>query len=220
MIVLDEPSNEQYNSEWKSPEEVIREGYTFNSTEVIGDAINIFKKDVGNFVLFSLLLFGISAVCTFIPIIGQVTAMVINPPLAAGVIFVAEKIRKQEPYTFNNFFDGFNSKYFGNLIVISLITSAFIVLGIIFCIIPGIFLAISYCITVPMLIFIKSEFWDAMEGSRKVVFASFGSWFALVLLVFIGTIVGTAITCGLGLFAIIPVIYLTFYAAFLRVMER
>jgi uncharacterized membrane protein len=220
MIILDQPENNQPNSEWKTPEEVILEGYSFNSTEMIGDAINIFKKDVGNFLLFSLMLLGIGTALAFIPIIGQVAAMIINPPLAAGVIFVAEKIRKQEPYTFNNFFDGFNSKYFGNLIVISLITSAFIAIGIIFCIIPGIFLAISYCITVPMLIFIKSEFWDAMEASRKVIFAGFGSWLALILLVILGALVGTLITCGLGLFAILPIMYLTFYAAFLRVMKR
>ena len=220
MIILDQPESNQPNSEWKDPEEVILAGYSFNSTEIIGDAINIFKKDVGNFLLFSLMLLGIGTALAFIPIIGQVAAMIINPPLAAGVIFVAEKIRKQEPYTFNNFFDGFNSKYFGNLIVISLITSAFIAIGIIFCIIPGIFLAISYTITVPMLIFIKSEFWDAMEASRKVVFAGFGSWLALILLVVLGFLVGTLITCGIGLFAILPIMYLTFYAAFFRVMKR
>jgi uncharacterized membrane protein len=220
MIILDQQESNQPNSEWKDPEEVILAGYSFNSTEIIGDAINIFKKDVTKFLLFSLLLLGISAVLTIIPLIGQVAAMVINPPLAAGVIFVAEKIRKQEPYSFDNFFDGFNSKYFGNLIVISLITTAFIAIGFIFCILPGIFLAISYCITVPMLVFIKSEFWDAMEASRKVVFAGFGSWLALVLLVVIGILVGTLITCGIGLFAILPITYLTFYAAFLRVMKR
>lgn len=220
MIILDQPESNQTNSEWKDPEELIFAGYSFNSTEIIGDAINIFKKDVGKFLLFSLMFIGIGTVLAFIPIIGQVASMILNPPLAAGVIFVAEKIRKQEPYTFNNFFDGFSSKYFGNLIVISLITTAFIVIGTIFCILPGIFLAISYSITVPMLIFIKSEFWDAMEASRKVVFAGFGSWFALILLVILGTLVGTLLTCGLGLFAFLPIIYLTFYAAFFKVMKR
>jgi uncharacterized membrane protein len=163
---------------------------------------------------------GVGLVLGVIPIIGQAASVVINPPLAAGVIFVAEKIRKGEPYTFNTFFDGFNSKYFGNLIVLSIITMAFVVVGTLLCILPGIFLAISYCIAVPMMLFIKSEFWDAMEGSRKVVFASFGSWLALVLLVVIGFLVGTLITCGIGLFAIIPITYLTFYAAFLHVMKR
>jgi uncharacterized membrane protein len=220
MIILDQTDDNQTNSEWKDPEEVILEGYSFNATEIIGDAINIFKKDVGNFVLFTLLLMGIGLVLGLIPIIGQAASIVINPPLAAGMIFVAEKIRKGEPYTFNTFFDGFNSKYFGNLIVLSIITTAFIVIGTILCILPGIFLAISYSIAVPMMLFIKSEFWDAMEGSRKVVFAGFGSWFALILLVVLGSLVATLITCGLGLFAVVPVVYLSFYVAFLRVMKR
>jgi uncharacterized membrane protein len=220
MIILDQPENADPQSEWKTPEEVIEQGYSFNATEIIGDAINIFKKDIGNFVLFTLLLAGIGLVLGLIPIIGQAASIVVNPPLAAGLIFVAEKIRRGEPYTFNSFFEGFNSKYFGNLIVISLITTVFIVIGTIFCILPGIFLAISYSIAVPMMLLIKSEFWDAMEASRKVVYAGFGSWFALILLVVLGAVVATLITCGIGILAIIPIVYLTFYAAFLRVMKR
>lgn len=220
MIVLDQVENNSSESEWKDPEEVIRNGYSFNSTEIIGDAINIFKKDVGSFLLFTLILIAIGFGLAFIPIIGQAAGIVINPPLAAGIFLVAEKIRKGEPYTFNNFFDGFNSKYFGNLILLSLIVTVFVVIGTIFCILPGIFLAISYSIATPMLLFIKSEFWDAMESSRKVVFAGIGSWIALFLLIVIGAVVGTLVTCGFGLLVIMPVIYLTFYAAFLRVMKR
>jgi hypothetical protein len=220
MIILDQTDNPDLQSEWKTPQEVIEQGYSFNATEIIGDAINIFKKDVGKFVLYALLLMVIGITLGLIPIIGQAASIVVNPPLAAGLIFVAEKIRKGEPYTFNTFFDGFNSNYLGNLIVISLITSAFVVIGLIFCILPGIFLAISYSIAVPMMLFIKSEFWDAMEASRKVVYAGFGSWLALMLLVVLGALVATLITCGIGIFAVIPIIYLSFYAAFLRVMKR
>jgi uncharacterized membrane protein len=59
-----------------------------------------------------------------------------------------------------------------------------------------------------------------MEASRKVVYAGFGSWFALILLVVLGALVATLITCGIGILAVIPIAYLTFYAAFLRVMKR
>jgi len=216
MIVLDEPEFSQ--GELKSPEQVLQEGYDFEVFEMIGNGIELFKKDIGNFVLFTLLVVGISAGLSFVPFIGSLASVVISPPLSVGYFFVADKIRRGEAYTFNNFFDGFKAP-FGQLIVLSLISSILTVVGTIFCILPGIYLAIGYSLSNCVLVFHKFEFWEAMEASRKVVSKNFWTFLGLFLVMGIGGALAIILTCGVGSLFVAPVIVLTIYCIYLKIFE-
>ncbi len=216
MIILDEPNSKQEN--WKNPEDVIRDGYVFRLETYISQAIQLFKKDIGNFVLFTLVFFAISAVINLIPVLGTIAGLIVNPPLAAGYYLVADKIRRGEAYTFNNFFDGFKL-HIGNLIVLSLISSILTAIGFVFCIIPGIYLAVGYGIAVPMLLFLKLEFWDSMEASRKVIGKNFFSWLGFFIVVWLGALIIGVLACGVGLLFTMPVAILATYCAFADVMS-
>lgn len=216
MIVLDEPEFSQ--GELKSPEQVLQEGYDFEVFEMIGNGIELFKKDIGNFVLFTLLVAGISAGLSFVPFVGSLASVVISPPLSVGYFFVADKIRRGEAYTFNNFFDGFKAP-FGQLIVLSLISSILTIVGTIFCILPGIYLAIGYSLSNCVLVFHKFEFWEAMEASRKVVSKNFWTFLGLFLVMSIGGALAIILSCGVGLLFVAPVIVLTIYCIYIKIFE-
>lgn len=216
MIVLDQSQGSP--GELKSPEQVIQDGYNFEVFEMIREGIELFKKDIGNFVLFTLLVGAINFGMALIPIIGSLASLIISPPLAAGYFFVADKIRKGEPYTFNSFFEGFNVA-FGQLVVLSLISSVLIVVGLVFCIIPGIWLAVSYTLANCILIFHKVEFWDAMEASRKVIGRNFWLFLGTLIVMGVGGIIATVLTCGLGSLVVGPVIILTIYSIYRRIFE-
>lgn len=216
MIVLDEP--EFSRGELKSPEQVLQDGYDFEVFEMIGNGIELFKKDIGNFVLFTLLVVGISAGLSFIPFVGSLASVVISPPLSVGYFFVADKIRRGEAYTFNNFFDGFKAP-FGQLVVLSLISTILTVVGTIFCILPGIYLAIGYSLSNCILVFHKFEFWEAMEASRKVVSKNFWTFLGLFLVMGIGGALAIILTCGVGSLFVAPVIVLTIYSIYIKIFE-
>jgi hypothetical protein len=216
MIVLDEP--EFSRGELKSPEQVLQDGYDFEVFEMIGNGIELFKKDIGNFVLFTLLVVGVSAGLSFVPFVGSLASVVISPPLSVGYFFVADKIRRGEAYTFNNFFDGFKAP-FGQLVVLSLISTILTVVGTIFCILPGIYLAIGYSLSNCILVFHKFEFWEAMEASRKVVSKNFWTFLGLFLVMGIGGALAIILTCGVGSLFVAPVIVLTIYSIYIKIFE-
>jgi uncharacterized membrane protein len=216
MIVLDQPESNQ--GELKTPEQVIQEGYTFEVFEAIGDGIELFKKDIGNFIIFTLVVLAINLGLGLIPIVGSLATLVIGPPLTVGYFFVADKIRKGEPYTFNNFFDGFKAP-FGQLIVLSLISSILIFVGALLCIIPGIWLGVSYTIANCILIFNKLEFWDAMEASRKVVAKNWWLFFGTLIVMGLGGLLVVVLTCGLGALLVAPVMVLTIYGIYIKIFE-
>jgi uncharacterized membrane protein len=197
---------------------VIHDGYNFEVFETIGDGIELFKKDIGNYVLFTLVVLAINFGLGIIPIVGGLASMVISPALTVGYFFVADKIRKGEAYTFNNFFDGFKGPFL-QLFLLSLVSGILVLVGTLFCIIPGIWLAISYTLANCILIFHKLEFWDAMEASRKVIAKNFWLFLGTLIVMGLGAVIVTLLTCGLGLFIVTPVIVLTLYAIFIKIFE-
>jgi uncharacterized membrane protein len=217
MIVLDE--NQNSSSTWKTVEEAVSDRYSLNISGLIGKGIDAFKENAGNYVLFTLIVIAINAALAMIPFLGSLASLVISPPLNAGYIFVAMKIHRGEEVTFNNFFDGFKAP-FGNLVLLGLVSGILTGIGFVFCILPGIWLAVSWVIAAPMLLFIKSEFWDAMEASRKVVAANFWGWLGFLIVAGLGAALFSVITCGLGILIAAPVLSLAIFHAFLQIMEK
>ena len=77
-------------------------------------------------------------------------------------------------------------------------------LGLLLCILPGIYLAVGYVFALPLVIDKKMEFWTAMEVSRRVVHVYWWSVFALVIVLALVALVGFLL-CGVGAAITIPV---------------
>jgi uncharacterized membrane protein len=85
-----------------------------------------------------------------------------------------------------------------------LVSSLLTGVGILLCIIPGIYLAVGYAFTLPLIIDKGYDFWTAMEVSRRVVhqqwFTIFGLGIVAVLICLAGIL-----ACLVGLLIAAPV---------------
>ncbi len=134
-----------------------------------------------------LVTFGIA----MIPILGLV-AIFVNPVLIGGLFLVVlRRIRGENP-DIGDIFDGFNVAFL-QLGLAGLVSTLLIAVGTVLCLLPGIYLAVAYAFTLPLVIDKRLEFWTAMDVSRKVVHRQWWTMFGLgIVLVLI---------CCLGVFA-------------------
>ena len=88
-------------------ENSIKEGYKFKISQYFSEGFEIFKKDMGSFVGYGLVVMIINLLSKFLPLIGYVIGLLLTP-LYAGFYVVANKITNGESYEFQSFFEGFN----------------------------------------------------------------------------------------------------------------
>jgi len=133
-------------------QELFNQGYETDIGGYIRKGFEIFEKDIGNFIGYTVL-FAIICVVSSFTIIGP---LLVSGPLTAGFFIVARKIRKGETYEFGTFFKGFD--YFVPLLLYSLIGGILTSLGFIALIIPGIYLAVAWMFSILFIVFGDMEF--------------------------------------------------------------
>ena len=192
-------------------QDLIENGYEFRFGDYLSEGMEIFKQNIGGFVLYALVMMGINMVLGLIPIIGSIGSVVISAPLTVGFYIVARKIRYGGEYEFGDFFGGFQK--FMPLFLTSLIGGLLTLAGFIFLVIPGIYLAIAFSWGSLMVWFFDYEFWPALDTSRKIIsknwFPIFGFLFVLGLI-----LMGGALAFGIGILFAIPFMHCCVYAAF------
>ncbi len=174
---------------------------TINVQEYIGQAWNMFKEHVGEFVGFTLIIFVASALSSRI-FAGSIVISAAASSFYAGYAIAAFRILTGQPFEFADFFKGFN--YFLPLFLAGLAMGFLVLTGLALLVIPGIYLAVCYMFTTFLIIDYRMEFWQAMETSRKIItkhwFAFFGFTFVLFLVNLLGVL-----ALGIGILVSIPV---------------
>ena len=122
-----------------------------------------------------------------------------------GLYFMILKLIRGERAQFGDAFAGF-SLAFLNLFLAGLVSGLLTSVGILLCIIPGIYLAVAWIFALPLVIDKKMDFWPAMELSRKVVNRHWWAIFGLLLVCFLLSLLGLAV-CIIGVFVAQPLIY-------------
>lgn len=158
----------------------------------IGMGWDIFKQDVGTFILITLIGLALTSVGSF----------VVAGPLLAGM-FIAVKRRIVEGRSdMMDLFAGFN--FFIDTFLIYIITAIFGIVGLALCIFPVLIVAAFYLFPYLFVIDRKLSFWDAMESSRKLVVGDLVSYIIFVLLLILLNLLGLLLV-GVGLLVTIPV---------------
>ena len=198
-------------SQGKSGEDLLLQGYAFRGSEYINQGFALFKKNIGFFIGFTAILFVGNAVLYSIhPRLSSI-ANLLNPVFMAGYMIIASRLDKDEQPDFMEFFHGF--KKLLPFFVAGILMTIFIAIGFVLLVVPGIYLAVSYMMVIPIILFRNQDFWPAMEESRKVIGKKWMSWFVLGILLVLVNILG-ALALGVGLLVSIPVTYCSLYAAF------
>jgi hypothetical protein len=140
-----------------------------------------------------------------IPYLGFAAALLLGGVFTGGVYVFFLKLVRGQPAAVGDVFTGF-SVALGPLILTGLISSLLTSVGLFLCILPGIYLAVSWLFAVPLVIDKKLEFWPAMETSRQVVTKHWWIVFALGLLCLLIHLAGLLL-CIIGWFVAAPVVY-------------
>ncbi len=168
-------------------DEVLARGCEVNIGSCIGRAWDLFTADFWPMI-------GVSALVLLI--VG--TIGILAGPLLGGLFWYYLKKIRREPAEVSDAFAGFNQAFvplFLGALVVGLLAS----LGFMACILPGIYLAVAWKLTLPIIIDKRLGFWDAMEVSRKVLTRCWWSFFLFLILCALINI-GGALLCGIGIF--------------------
>lgn len=191
---------------------IIDSGVDFNIGDILGKAWEMFKSRALFHFGFMVLVGAIQAGFTvYLKDYTFLYTIFLAPPLVCGFYLVANRQSQKEYLDFQNYFDGF--KYWWDLVITNLISSILIVLGVIFLIIPGVYLLIGYMFCLLFVIFGGFDFGTSMELSRKMVHTNWLKFFLFGLALLALNIAG--LLCFIiGIFITIPITYLAIYILF------
>jgi uncharacterized membrane protein len=135
----------------------------------------------------------------FVPVVGWAVGFV----LLGGLDYMFLRRIRGEEVLIGDLFAGFNIALV-NLVLVGLIKAVLTGLGLLLCILPGIYLGVGYVFALPLVIDKKMDFWPAMEVSRQVVHQHWWSVFLLVIVVGLIAFAG-CIVCFVGMLISVPV---------------
>jgi len=129
--------------------------------------------------------------------------IVLLGPLTGGLFYYYLKLIRGQKAEMGDAFAGFSIAFL-QLFLGYLVSALLIVVGFVFCVIPGIYFAVAWKFALPLMIDKKMEFWPAMELSRKVITRHWWSFFGLAIMGGLLNIVGMLVCC-VGMFVTMPV---------------
>ncbi len=138
----------------------------------IGDCLSRgWRLLVNNLPLFlgvSLVLLLIRFGLGFIPVIGPLVYWIIFGSLYGGFYMTFLKRVRGESAVIGDLFGGF-SENFVQFMLAGLVMNLLTAIGMFFCVLPGIYLAVAWKFSLALMADRRMEFWPAMESSRRVI---------------------------------------------------
>ena len=141
---------------------------------------------VQNFVLFfgaAFLVWMVGFVCQWLPFVG-IFYWLVRGVFYGGLYMVFLNRVRGRPAAVNDAFSGFGGA-FAQLMLAGIVTSLLSSIGFVFCILPGVYLAVAWTFTLPLVMDRGLEFWSAMELSRKTVTRIWFEVFLILLVAFL-----------------------------------
>jgi hypothetical protein len=141
-----------------------------------------------------------------------IVGMPVQSLFYGGLYLYYLKLIRGEPATIGDAFAGFTVAP-AQLALAGLATGILAIIGCILCLLPGIYLAVGWAFTIPLIMDKQLGFWEAMEVSRKVVTKH---WFLILgLLLLVGLVSAAGIVaCCVGVFVTIPIGFIALMYAY------
>lgn len=172
----------------------------FDPFSLASRAWDTFKANVGpllgGFVVLAALI-SASATVYFGPLI-------LVGPLSVGYFKMVRDAAAGRPAQFGDLFYGFQNGFVPALLV-GLVSQLLITLGMILCILPGLFLVLVYWPVYLVLLDGETDFWKAMETSRRLVMDNFVQWIWLHVVMQLILLAGVLLCC-VGVLVAFPVV--------------
>jgi uncharacterized membrane protein len=130
--------------------------------------------------------------------VANVIQIAVPAPFVAGLFWVALRRAAGHGVELSDLFVPF--RHFVPLAIAAILSSLLTMIGIVLLIIPGVYLAVAYALSVPVLIDKSTSPWQALETSRLVVTKCW--WRMLLTLLLLGVILFVSV-----LFLLVPLIW-------------
>lgn len=203
------------DSQTQRLEHIAENGYNFDMSKCISDAWELFRKNPGPFVIYAILVLGLTIGLSLIPILGSVAAGIIGPALTAGYYIGARKLDTTGQLEIADFFKSFD--FIIQLFLCSLIGGLLTLLGFVLLIIPGIWFGVAIMFIYQLVVFAKLDFWAAIQMSVKIISKNWFSFFGFLIVIFLINLLGI-IALLVGLLITMPLSYLSVYMAYKQVI--
>jgi uncharacterized membrane protein len=138
------------------------------------------------------------------------------PALYIGMFRFSLSCIRNQSVTISDIFRGFD--LFGPSLAWAFVHTLLVFLGILLCILPGIYLSIAWVFSLKILADKKYGFWESMEMSRQVITANWGWMFLLLLISGLIAVLGI-LGCFIGVFITAPFSALMLAAAYTRAFD-
>jgi predicted Ser/Thr protein kinase len=135
---------------------------------------------------------------------GSLLGLLVQGPLFGGLYMFFIKRVRGETTTVDTAFCGFSNRFL-HLFLASFVSLVLIGLGFICLILPGIYLAVAWIFTLPLVIDKGMDFWSAMELSRKIVSKHWWKFFGFAIILLLLRLAGI-VFCIVGFFIIAPIV--------------
>jgi hypothetical protein len=178
--------------------EVLAQDYRISIGDCIGRAFELVRRDFWFIVGASFVAGLIGGGGVIVPYLSAVASLIVAGPMMGGLSALCLKKIRGQAATFGDIFLGFGLS-FGSLLGAYLVCMLLTTVGLFLCILPGIYLAVSWVFTIPLVIDKRMGFWEAMELSRKVVGKHWWKIFGFVLVLALLGIAGLLV-CIVGVF--------------------
>lgn len=190
-----------------TPEAIAVEYLSRNVVVDIGNCVSrgwaLVRDNIGLLVGGTLLIWLVVLGLSLVPVVGWLAGIFVNPVLTGGLFYVfIRRIRGDVP-SIGDAFNGF-SLAFLPLALAGLVSSLLIALGLLLCLLPGIYLAVGYAFALPLVVDKRLEFWTAMEVSRRVVHRQWWTMFGLAIVAGL-IVIGGVLLCLVGVLFTAPI---------------
>jgi hypothetical protein len=179
--------------------EYLRRGVVIDIGSAISRGWTLVMDNMAVMIGATLLGWLISVGLAFVPVLGWAVGIV----LMAGLDYMFLRRIRGEQIQIGDLFAGFNIAFL-HLVLAGLVKWLLTSVGLLLCILPGIYLAVGYVFVLPLIIDKQMEFWPAMEVSRQVVHQHWWSIFLLTIMLVLIVCVGF-LACIVGVLIAIPV---------------
>lgn len=152
--------------------------------ECLGNGLDFLRSHLGFVFGAVTLAWLLNGLMMFLPFIGGILHWLLSGVLMGGLYLACLRRARGELVSVGSLFDGFKD-HFVQLMLAGALTKLLSQLGLLLCVLPGVYLLIGWLFVLPLVADKRMEFWSAMELSRKVVTRVWFQVFMLMLVTFL-----------------------------------
>jgi hypothetical protein len=184
-------------------EEILARDYHLEIGRCVGRAWDVIRSNFWPAVGASFLVLLLQGALECVPFLGPAANLILGGVFLGGLYYFFLKLVRRQPAEIGDAFAGFRIALVP-LMLAGVVSTLLTTVGLVLCLVPGIYLAVAWVFALPLVADKGLDFWPAMELSRKVVTKHWWTILGLQLINLMILLAGV-LCCVVGVFVAVPV---------------